>query len=540
MAKTFLSAQRAGFKGDVNAWVAAGRPAGGDITFGDSLSKDIASNGAYKKPFDIASAQQNLTPAQINQLQAGTGTGGLSFEEYQNFSDRQQYDQLKKQEELAAVTPDKLGTVTWWDINGKERTTDLDQTLQGVINMAGGGAGTQWYNQYWGLPADIGSDPRADYSFKRGINMAKFSEEDQAKLERFVARSSPIVQEVHKVFNEVTGGNNKNYSRSDVRDALKSRVNQFINTGNYAKQEQLNYNKAQAEAPQTIGGVEVGTSKEMDGKTKYWTESSETPGTGYWSTKEPSASDGSTTGDGDIPAVDDSTDPSWDEFVTFNDYLDGLPDAERETITSQWDALAEQQIGDDYKKIKDSINEVFGLFQEKQTAEQKIESEGKARGERYIQEDYDRFIDYAKTDRAKAIAETDQAFAKAVASASTGYIDRGIKLGLGSGAAIRGIREDTTPIRENIETQYTRGVEGDTTAKKRGFEGITAGYDAFKKQQELSLKAKKLEKTADLEQTDLNKKRLKAGLVAARKAEEKSTYTQNQLKKYGTNPLVSY
>lgn len=503
-----------------------------------------------------------------------------------------------------------LGTIYWTDINNVRRGLNLDSQLSYMAQQASQRhyAGTDQMNQYLGLPPDIGKDPRADLSFRRGINYGVFEnpEEAKAKMDAYLQLAGRISGESWRVMNEakkLTGGQ---WNHMTAINHYQNEMSKFIGSSSFqtAKQNALvnmddqiggltqvdpakvltndpvynasNYSAAYGVFRQQTGGSFT------DFKNKYGTQSDweaakgvspsgDPGGTGEANQMEQDAIDMPYTTfkakypdssytywkethqkssllsekQGGVPDYEGgSPDPSFDEYLTFDEYLESLPD-KGQSLIDQWEALADQQIGDDYVKLKDKLQEQFDLFKQGQDLELGIAEEQKVREERYLKEDLDRFKLYASEDYARNMAETDTAFAKALSSAATGYMDRGIDLSPmtyagGAGLESRGlmhkaaaeIRESVTPTREKIESAYTRGLEGAEGDFERGIESLSAGYSAFKSRQAQALAETKLKKTTAEEEYDIDRERLKAGLVATRKAEERAKYTSDQLRKF--------
>lgn len=225
-------------------------------------------------------------------------------------------------------------------------------------------------------------------------------------------------------------------------------------------------------------------------------------------------------------------DADFAEFVTYNDYLNSLPD-KGASIISQWEALADQEIGDDYTKLNDQLTKSLGIFQESQALESANKATEKATSERYINEDLDRFMAYSNEDRVKGMTQIDTSFAKALSSAASGYLDMGIRLGTGMmRKAAAGIREEVNVQKDNLLTSAQRAEQEAKTTAERNKEQLNQGYEAFLKQQALESKSKTQDATSADEELDIEKKRKKAELVAKQKEEARAVYMNNQLRNY--------
>jgi len=142
-------------------------------------------------------------------------------------------------------------------------------------------------------------------------------------------------------------------------------------------------------------------------------------------------------------------------------------------------------------------------------------------------------IEYSDEDKTRSLAEIDRSFAKALSSAGTGYLDQGIRLDSPyARTAARDIREEVSPLKEGVETRSERETAAAERGAERGTEDLSAGYIALKKRQELSGKAKTEDIGYKKTEVELERGRLKAGLAAARKEEERKRHVEGQIKKF--------
>jgi len=94
---------------------------------------------------------------------------------------------------------------------------DLDAWLQGHLAAPSIGGrivgGTSWFDQYRGLPVDIGSHPRNDYSFKEGIDYSKFENPELAKkmLAPYLERTQKNASNAHQAYNKAMNVQRQRY-----------------------------------------------------------------------------------------------------------------------------------------------------------------------------------------------------------------------------------------------------------------------------------------------------------------------------------------
>lgn len=110
---------------------------------------------------------------------------------------------------------------------------DLDAALQKMVDGAlrGSGAGTSWFNAYWGLPVDIGTTPRADNAFASGINYEGFAEQDQAKaaLQEYLKLASQIVNKSWQLFDQAKSQYGS-WNNMDARNQYAQGMQQFVHS----------------------------------------------------------------------------------------------------------------------------------------------------------------------------------------------------------------------------------------------------------------------------------------------------------------------
>lgn len=133
--------------------------------------------------------------------------------------------------EMPTVKSD-FGTLKFTKPNGEVGTIDLNASLSKFLEQAQRGDmfGTKWGNQYWGLPADLGMDPRGDYPFKGGIDWDRFENPAEAKAifepylnltQQVFAKGSELQSQAKSKY----GSWNNGYARNEFKQGLQEYLN---------------------------------------------------------------------------------------------------------------------------------------------------------------------------------------------------------------------------------------------------------------------------------------------------------------------------